>query len=154
MKSWKRLTLSVAGAVAMFMVTPKAEAANFTDVSDDFWAKDSIEYLAKREIINGYSDGSFKPNQDITRSQAAAMIVRALDLDTSGRPHADFSDVSDNHPNDRVINAVSDEGIIRASGKLFLILYLVLFRILFDHKLWRRSRSYSTSIIRYANRQK
>lgn len=119
MKILKQLILSVAGVVLLFAMTSKAGATEFTDVSDDFWAKGSIEFLAEKGVIGGYSDGSFKPNQAITRSQAAAMMVRALDIDTSGRPDAGFSDVSDNHPNRNVINAVSDEGIIRGSGDRF-----------------------------------
>ena len=53
------------------------------------------------------------------RNQAAAMMVRALDINTSGRPDAGFVDVSNNHPNRSVINAVSDEGIIRGSDDRF-----------------------------------
>ncbi|WLR51762.1 S-layer homology domain-containing protein [Bacillus tianshenii] len=51
---------------------------SFKDITADFWAYDEIDYLANREIIAGYPDGSFKPNLEITNAQAIIMLTRVL----------------------------------------------------------------------------
>ena len=48
----------------------------FTDVSKDHWAYEAIEELAEKGIINGYEDGTFKPNEPITRAEVATIISR------------------------------------------------------------------------------
>lgn len=54
--------------------------SSFTDeeqIAD--YAKDPINFLYKAGIINGYEDGSFRPNAPITRAEAAKMIYTALE---------------------------------------------------------------------------
>lgn len=58
-----------------------ASAATFKDLSKDFWAKDEISYLVEHEVIKGYPDGTFKPNQKVTRAQFSAFVARALSTD-------------------------------------------------------------------------
>jgi hypothetical protein len=41
---------------------------------------DAIAFLSMKKIISGYPDGTFKPNQALTRRQAAAMLIRELGL--------------------------------------------------------------------------
>ena len=49
----------------------------FTD-TDDSWAKSTIDEVHRYGIINGYSDGTFKPNNSISRAEAVTMINRML----------------------------------------------------------------------------
>lgn len=49
----------------------------FSDI-EDHWARDYINKAAEAAIINGYSDGTFRPNQNITRAQAMAIFNRVL----------------------------------------------------------------------------
>jgi len=51
----------------------------FTDVAEEDWYYNSIGNAYKAQIVGGYKDGSFKPNQYITREQMAAMISNALE---------------------------------------------------------------------------
>lgn len=54
--------------------------SNFTDAEEIAdYAKDPINTLYRLEIVNGYEDGSFKPNAPITRAEAAKMIYTALE---------------------------------------------------------------------------
>lgn len=46
----------------------------FSDLSGYEWAKDYIEELAKREVINGYEDNTFRPQNFITRAEAIKII--------------------------------------------------------------------------------
>lgn len=49
----------------------------FLDVPNNHWAKESIEFLVKLGILTGYSDGTFKPNNTVTRAELAAVIAKA-----------------------------------------------------------------------------
>jgi hypothetical protein len=51
----------------------------FADM-EDHWAQDAGNDMASRKVINGYEDGTFRPEGDITRAEFAAMLVRALGL--------------------------------------------------------------------------
>ncbi|MEB3181204.1 MAG: DUF1565 domain-containing protein [Nostocaceae cyanobacterium] len=53
-------------------------ATAFKDVPAGFWAKSYIEALAGRKIIAGFPDGTFKPNDRVTRAQFAAIIAKAF----------------------------------------------------------------------------
>lgn len=72
------------------MVEPVVPVVPFTDI-DGHWAEAFIMQGARDGIIKGYPDGTFKPNQYLTRAQAASLIVRALGLKTDET--ASFSDI-------------------------------------------------------------
>lgn len=57
----------------------KSAANSFNDVSARHWASDEIAVCAKMGWINGYPDGSFRPDATITRAEMMALINRALD---------------------------------------------------------------------------
>ena len=69
----------------------------FTDVPETHWAYQAIQILKKYEIINGYPDGTFQPNQSISRAEFAKIIVSVLDLDTSMAKEITYSDVTKKH---------------------------------------------------------
>jgi alpha-tubulin suppressor-like RCC1 family protein len=56
---------------------------DFTDI-DKHWAKDVLKTLKKCGILNGYEDGSFKPDQGITRAEFVTMLVTALNAEAKG----------------------------------------------------------------------
>ncbi len=59
---------------------------DFKDVSTAHWAKDYIATAKQQGIIAGYEDGTFKPEQSINRSEMAAMITNALELNKDSNP--------------------------------------------------------------------
>ncbi|OAS15093.1 chondroitinase-B domain-containing protein [Paenibacillus oryzisoli] len=67
---------------------------SFADIPNH-WASDVISRAAAKGIVNGYGDGSFKPDEPMTRIQFAAMLVRALGLkaEASTTPFADGADI-------------------------------------------------------------
>ncbi|MFZ3580397.1 S8 family serine peptidase [Virgibacillus sp. DJP39] len=75
----------------------------------DHWAENDISFLAEKQIINGYPDNSFHPNESIKRSESASMIVKEMDLPLEG---SDFPDVSESHWASGYIGAASKAGII------------------------------------------
>ena len=67
---------------------------NFSDVSTGWYAQ-AVSYLAFRNIITGFPDGTFRPNNPITRAELVAMMSRFFDMDENGVNN--FSDVADTH---------------------------------------------------------
>ena len=51
----------------------------FSDVPASHWAAKSISYAAKRGWVTGYADGTFKPGNNITRAEVAAVTCRLLE---------------------------------------------------------------------------
>ncbi|MDV2994582.1 MAG: hypothetical protein N4J56_004236 [Chroococcidiopsis sp. SAG 2025] len=52
---------------------------NFSDVGADYWAQPFIQALAARDIITGFPNGTFRPEQPVQRAEFAAMIQKAFD---------------------------------------------------------------------------
>lgn len=65
---------------------------SFND-TDKHWAKDDINDLASRLIINGVGDGNFEPERNITRAEFATIITKALGLTGKSQSDYNFSDV-------------------------------------------------------------
>lgn len=86
-------------------------ASGFYDVSKAYTFYDEIEFLTSKQIITGYSDGSFKPEASVTRAEAAIMIGRALGL--NGDPQdTHFNDVTANVTGSGYIASAVERGII------------------------------------------
>jgi len=66
----------------------------FQDVQG-YWAQSYIQALAAKKIIAGFPDGTFKPNEPVTRAQFAAIISKAFSP-TPQRAPLNFTDVSRN----------------------------------------------------------
>ena len=56
-------------------------AANLSDIPSDYWASPFIKALAARNIVSGFPDGTFRPNQSVSRAEFAAMIQKAFNQD-------------------------------------------------------------------------
>jgi len=94
-------------------------SGTFSDMNDSDWYAQSVNYLASLGIIKGYEDGSFKPNQSITRAEFSALVSRFDDLDLGvSNP---FSDVSDSHwARDCIVSSYSKGWISGYPGNVFL----------------------------------
>lgn len=66
-------------------LTP-AQGANFIDVDDQAWYAGEVAAAEKAGLVNGYADGSFRPNAAITREQIAVMLARALQVAGADTP--------------------------------------------------------------------
>jgi len=74
----------------------KGAAVTFTD-NDQIgqWAKRAVALTLQMEIINGYKDGSFRPDKHITRAEMASMIAKALKLPINVNATTGFADDED-----------------------------------------------------------
>jgi hypothetical protein len=86
------------GAVAPIVITAPAMAQTaFPDVPANYWAAGFINELSARGIIAGFAeDGTFRPEQPVTRAQFAAMINKAFNRPAI-RPAISFVDVPGNY---------------------------------------------------------
>lgn len=55
----------------------------FSDVDTNQWYAEYIKFATENKWINGYHDGTFRPNNPITREEAAKILSRAIQLDTT-----------------------------------------------------------------------
>ncbi len=92
MKNLLKTVLSV--AVLCLAVAP---ALAFPDVSDNHWAAPQIKELSEKGVIVGYPDGTFKPDDNVTRAEFAAMAIRALGQEhTKVAQPVHFTDIDTN----------------------------------------------------------
>lgn len=105
-------------------IPPYGVSHKFTDI-DDYWAADYVDFLYNADITTGYSDGTFRPNQNISRAQFAVMLYRYLKLDANkyesvSLPFADLGQIPAYAL--PAAKALYSEGIITGSeknGKLY-----------------------------------
>ena len=94
----KKLITSVSALLlAIGISIPSVSAAGtveFSDVPDSKHFAEAVYDLAGRNIIGGYIDGTFRPENPITRGQAAAIISKLIELDTRHVKNPEFKDVS------------------------------------------------------------
>ena len=69
----------------------------FADLPDGHWAKKPIEGSSTVGLIQGYPDGSFKPERVLTRAELATLLVRAKGIEVTIRPNKVFKDVKGEH---------------------------------------------------------
>jgi len=75
---------------------PVTTTPAFTDVRDDAWYARAVNTLASMEIVVGYPDGTFRPNQPITRAEVTTLLVNALNASHMSSSNI-FTDLSDTH---------------------------------------------------------
>ncbi|NLB81539.1 MAG: S-layer homology domain-containing protein [Clostridiaceae bacterium] len=98
-------------------VPATAPSASFSDISEH-WAKEYVEEMFKRGIVNGFGDGTFRPDANVTRAEFAKMIVQILDLDAAG--DSGFTDVPSESWYSGYIAAVAKAGIVTGSNGKFM----------------------------------
>ena len=77
----KLLMRLAAAALAVGMCLSSAGASYFTDVSPNAWYYDAVTECSDYGLLNGYQNGTFRPNATITRAECAALLDRMVDPD-------------------------------------------------------------------------
>lgn len=96
-----------------FGLESEADAASrFRDIGSNHAIAASIGAATKAGIINGYVDGTFKPNNHITREQMAVMVVRAMEV--AGKPASYNSSVLQKFKDRNKIGGYAREAVIQA----------------------------------------
>lgn len=100
------------GAVVAVSPTETGAALQFSDVKETNTHYENILNLADRKVVNGYEDGTYRPGESIKRGNAAQIIARILDLNTTNVKNPGFKDVSTENPKYGAIAALAEAGII------------------------------------------
>ncbi|WP_148464775.1 S-layer homology domain-containing protein [Peptoniphilus harei] len=99
-----------------------SQATKFSDASDDWYSK-AINYVVGKGLISGYPNGTFKPNESITRAEFAQMISGYVKNEKAST--SDFKDVKDHWAKDAIdklygnknVNGYPD-GIFKPNAKI------------------------------------
>ena len=112
-KMKKRFSMLIALAMILTSLVPSFTAsAAFSDVDDSNSYVEAISTLSTLQVINGYEDGSFQPEKEITRAEYTKMIVYMLGMDSFTTPITTFTDVPESHWANAYIKTAFDMGII------------------------------------------
>ena len=104
-------------------ITPEALAAEleldysgrtFSDIADTQFERE-IETLAAYQLLGGYEDGTFRPENAITRAEFCAMVASALNLPASGSAPT-FTDVGADTWYAGAISAMAARGFVAGDG--------------------------------------
>ncbi|MBN3895459.1 MAG: S-layer homology domain-containing protein [Nostoc sp. NOS(2021)] len=96
---------------------------NLSDVSSDYWAHPFIQALADNNVIAGFPDGTFRPNQAVTRAEFAALIQKAFGSQNRVRQLSagGFSDVPTGYWAASAIQSAYETGFLAGyPGNVFL----------------------------------
>jgi hypothetical protein len=108
-KAFATTAAAVMAATAVTPVAAFAASTKFPDVPASGEYADAINNLVGQGILNGFEDGTFKPNDPVLREQAAKILATALKLDTTGTEN--YPDVSTDNWSYKYIVAVTKAGI-------------------------------------------
>lgn len=100
-----------------FKPTAKRPAADFVDVSKDFWAYNAIQIAARGGFVGGFSDRTFHPHQNVKRLQVIVSLVNGL-----GLPQAD-NNVLEVYSDRHSIPDYAEKAVATATHKRIIVNY-------------------------------
>lgn len=111
---------SLLGALALWLLSAAvpglsavAYSASHPDIRNH-WAEYPVTLLSVKGIVGGYPDGTFRPQEPVTRAQFIAMLVAAADLPLPpATVPAVFADVPPDHWAFRAVTAAWEAGIVQ-----------------------------------------
>lgn len=89
----KKLLALLVSACMIF--TMSANVMAYSDVEEGAYASEAIAVLSNLGIVNGFEDGTVRPNQLITRAETATLIVNALNMKTDAQTAVGTSQFAD-----------------------------------------------------------
>lgn len=113
------LTRGEAAAVIYRLIDPdlrelvRTSENNLVDVNRDKWSNKHISSLVKAKIFTGYEDGSFRPEEDLTRAQLAVLFVKLYRLNLV--EGSDFTDIK-GHWAEKYIASTAKTGSLKGYG--------------------------------------
>ncbi len=111
----KHIYLLLAACMLLQIVLFPKTVSAFSDVSRESAYYGAVTALSEKGILNGYEDGTFRPLGEITRAEAAAVIVRAAGLAPS-QLASSYTDVDNDHWARESIMTATEAGILSGMG--------------------------------------
>ncbi|MDQ2087129.1 S-layer homology domain-containing protein [Herbivorax sp. ANBcel31] len=91
--------------------TQSKSDVNYTDLSGDHWATWAVEHVSDLGLFTGYPDGTFKPNNSITRAEFSTVVFKFMELEEPQQVKNKFDD-SVGHWAQKYIEKLSKHGYI------------------------------------------
>lgn len=113
-----KIVAKLGSTTAAFPVTVKG-APLFADIPADYMYAKEVKFLVDNKYVTGYGDGTFRPNETLSRAHAAVIISRVLGLDTTKVKDPGFKDVTPSHTYYKEIAAVQNAGIISGVNGMY-----------------------------------
>ena len=88
----------------------------FTDVPPQFWAYNSITKMTKEGFMSGYKNGTFKPNDPLSREEAASLFSKMIGEPPSIMLSSSFTDITSDRWSSLAIESVARANIISGYG--------------------------------------
>ncbi|WP_433709005.1 S-layer homology domain-containing protein [Paenibacillus illinoisensis] len=90
---------AVLGLGTMSITAPNVQAATtqFSDVESNYWGASAITNGVSKGYVDGYTNGTFKPEASVTRAEFMKMVVSAMELETvpsSGKWYTEYVDAA------------------------------------------------------------
>ncbi|GAA1131759.1 S-layer homology domain-containing protein [Citricoccus alkalitolerans] len=118
----QRITVTVTGTLAGYNTTSRisaptaavaeAEPISFSDVSEGQWFYAPVTWLVENEITTGYTDGTFKPYNAVTRGEAVTFLFRYADEEFTAPDSIDLTDVPPTHNFYEEIAWATENGVV------------------------------------------
>lgn len=89
---------------------------SFADIPLNMWYENYVAYAQQNQLIDGYKDGTFRPNNPISRAEAAKITASILGLNLETAPDANYSDVPADNWAALSINALTQNGALSGDG--------------------------------------
>ncbi|MDQ0046769.1 hypothetical protein J2T18_001041 [Paenibacillus polymyxa] len=89
----------------------KESSTTYKDIPNTYWAKDSIIALTTQHLMNGYADGTFRPEQPITRAEMAAILASWKQLKGTQTTVSPYTDIEKHWARDSIV-ALANAGWI------------------------------------------
>ncbi|MBR4897091.1 MAG: S-layer homology domain-containing protein [Clostridia bacterium] len=93
-----------------------SQTNSYTDVIPEAWYNNAISTLSNMGIINGYEDGTFRPDNPITRAELTKIAVSFFGSAGNNFKSSSFTDVADGAWYSRFIAAAEDLGLVYGYG--------------------------------------
>ena len=121
MKRYGLMFVLIAMLVLAFAMPVSADvepsALYFKDVPQNAWYVEFVYDLANDGVISGYEDGTYRPNNNISRAEIATILARMSGEDTKSYDGLNtFTDCSSSHWADEFVNWAAAKGIVHGVG--------------------------------------
>lgn len=110
-KRWWMVGVAVCLCFALLLPAPALGAKNFKDIKGH-WANSYIVNLSSKGYLNGYSDGSFKPDRSMTRAEFVTALINSLGIAPAAPSSNSFPDTKSHWAGKYIEEAVQRDIVI------------------------------------------
>ncbi len=106
-------SLAFSTVVADRPIAASSKVTGFTDIPPNSQYVEALASLVQQRIVFGYSDGTYRPSENLKRGQAAVLLARALQLDLENVEDPGFQDIKKNSNYYKSIAALVKAGLFQ-----------------------------------------